>query len=68
MAADYVSTAEAAEDLGVSRDTVKRLCRAGEIQGALKVGRSWIIPTPVIRLYPERVERRGRRRKGEPRR
>ena len=44
---------EAAESLGVSPGTVRRLCAQGRIRGAVKVGNAvWRIPFPIERLPP----------------
>ena len=45
-----VGTAQAAEDLGIDQSQVRRLCRDGRIQGAVRQGRDWRIPSPVVRL------------------
>lgn len=52
-----VTGMQAAEELGLSRQMVSFLCQDGLIQGAYKAGRSWIIPTPVVRL-PGSIRRR----------
>lgn len=40
---------EAARELGKHVRTVQRWCRAGDLPGARKVGRSWRIPAAAIR-------------------
>ena len=45
-----ITTAGAAEELGLEVSHVRRLCIAGRIQGARKWGRDWMIPSPVVRL------------------
>ena len=40
----------AAEILGISTSWLRRLCIAGRIHGAFKVGASWYVPLPVRRL------------------
>ena len=64
----YVSSAEAAEQLGVSLRTVQSLLARGLIVGATRLGRGprapWIIPSPVVRI---RADRGPRRRPGTPR-
>ena len=52
--AGLIGATEAAAVLGITRQRVIQLCRAGGIKGARKVGRHWAIPTPV-----ERVRLRG---------
>jgi hypothetical protein len=46
----FISATAAAKALGRDRSRVKILCAQGRIKGAVKVGRSWVIPSPVIRL------------------
>lgn len=41
---DYMTAQEAAEKLNVSLRWVQRLCKAERIDGALYVGRVWLIP------------------------
>ncbi|MDA8065696.1 MAG: helix-turn-helix domain-containing protein [Thermaerobacter sp.] len=48
-----MSVPEAAEKLGVTPARVRVLAREGRIHGAIKVGRDWVIPSPVV------VEERG---------
>lgn len=46
-----VSTDQAAQLLGVSPRRVRQWLAKGRIMGAQRVGRAWVIPTP-IRLTP----------------
>lgn len=46
----YVTAPEYARYWSLSRDTVARLCREGQIPGAVKRGRNWRIP--VTELEP----------------
>lgn len=41
---DYMTAQEAAEKWNVSLRWVQRLCKAERIDGALYVGRVWLIP------------------------
>lgn len=41
---DYMTAQEAAEKWNVSLHWVQRLCKAERIDGALYVGRVWLIP------------------------
>ena len=52
--AEYLTTAEAAEVLGVSVGRVRQRLEAGQIAGAFKHGRDWLIPAPVtyVNLQP----------------
>ena len=64
----YVSSKEAAEQMGVSLRTVQSLLARGLIVGAVRLGTGphapWVIPTPVVRI---RADRGPRRRPGTPR-
>lgn len=40
----YVNVSEAASQMGVSVRRVQQMCKSGEISGAIKKGRSWMIP------------------------
>ena len=42
-----VTVKEAASRLGVSERRVRQLARNGRVQGAVKAGAEWLIPTPV---------------------
>ena len=42
-----VTVKEAAVRLGVSERRVRKLARDGRLQGAVKAGAEWLIPTPV---------------------
>ena len=48
----YGTTEKAAEDRGVSSRRIRQLLRERRIQGAVKLGRQWIIPIPVVILPP----------------
>lgn len=49
--ADYVSTAEGAAILGYGQEHVNLLCRKGELRGAKKVGRNWVVPRSALDEY-----------------
>lgn len=40
---EYISTTQAGELLGITRQHVVRLLRAGELEGQLITARSWIV-------------------------
>lgn len=57
----YFTTSEAAEELGVTRDTIKNYCNGDNPRlKAEKVGASWMIPLSEIRRYREHESRTGR--------
>lgn len=41
---NYITTKEAADKWGVSDRRVLQYCHAGRIEGAAKMGNTWIIP------------------------
>ncbi len=49
----YYSPDEAADYLGVSAETIRNLCRRGEIPGARQVGRQWRIPRSYLLSNPD---------------
>lgn len=50
----FISSTQAAIELGISQRAVKALLGRGAIQGALRVGHAWIIPSPIARVAPVR--------------
>ncbi|HEV2029561.1 MAG TPA: helix-turn-helix domain-containing protein [Candidatus Dormibacteraeota bacterium] len=58
----YLSIPDAAAKCGVGESTLRRLAASGELRGAIKVGRDWIIPaTTIDRLTPRAVGRPAKR-------
>ena len=55
---DLIGTKLAAERLGLTAASVRRECAAGRIEGAIKIGRDWLMPDPPRRTG--RVSRRTR--------
>lgn len=45
----YISTKETSEKWGISDRRVRVLCNEGRIEGAIKVGRNWSIPSSSIK-------------------
>ncbi len=41
----YISIKEASERWKISDSRIRLLCREGRIEGAVKVGRNWLIPS-----------------------
>lgn len=65
---DYLSTAQAANRLGVDTDTVKRYCNARPPRlKAIKLGNAWLIHKDEIERYRRDESSRGRP-KNNPRR
>ena len=40
----YMTCAEASSMMGTTVRRVQQMCKSGEIQGAIKQGRSWMVP------------------------
>ena len=49
-----ITAKQAADILQLKPVTVRLLCLRGQIEGAVKVGRDWVIPAP-----PKYIKRRG---------
>lgn len=45
---DYLSCADTAEKLGITIRRVQQMCKQGELPGAVKDGRTWMIPVNVV--------------------
>jgi excisionase family DNA binding protein len=50
----YLSPAEVAERLGITEQAVTRLCREGQIPGAIAPSATWRIPAASVRRIPKR--------------
>lgn len=48
---DYLTSQQAAESLGLTRRRIRQLCESGQIAGAVKLGRDWMIP-PKFKVFP----------------
>ena len=48
----FYSPEEVAEYYDVTADTIRRLCRDGQIPGAKQIGRQWRIPRSYILSTP----------------
>lgn len=46
---DYISVQEACKKWGISDSRVRVLCREGRIEGAVKIGRNWVIPSDATK-------------------
>lgn len=51
MLDDYISAAEAAAIMNVTRWQVGYLCREGKLPGAKKIGPNWAVPRSVAEGY-----------------
>ena len=56
---DYVDSPEAARILNVDDSRIRRLCLDGRFEGAIKAGKSWLIPRISVmnfkRLRPRSI-------------
>ena len=57
---EYRSVAQMAEQWGISDRRVRILCQQGKIDGVIRKGRSWLIPTDVEKPIDGRTERHHR--------
>lgn len=48
---DYLTSQQAADSLGLTRRRIRQLCESGQIAGAVKLGRDWMIP-PKFKVCP----------------
>jgi len=62
---DYMTTAEAAEKWGVSRQAVLKWIQRGKLSSAQRAGHAWLIPAdtpkPTDRRYVDRPVRNRRK-------
>lgn len=54
-----LTTAEAAEALGVTDARIRQLCAAGSL-ACQKIGRDWLIPADEVERYKEKRENKKR--------
>lgn len=45
---DYLSCADTAEKLRITVRRVQQMCKQGELPGAVKDGRTWLIPVNAV--------------------
>lgn len=54
----YMSIKEASETWGISARRIRALCADGRIEGAVKIGRNWSIPTEAVKPIDARERKR----------
>ena len=54
---EYISVNEAASQMEVSVRRIQQMCKSGKIPGAIKKGRSWMIPTGEEKDTPAKVKK-----------
>ena len=59
MIEDYLTAVEAGELIGRGKNMIAKLCQAGRLPGAKKVGLNWLIPRESVLAY--KPGRRGRK-------
>ena len=64
MPKGYIKIESAADSWQISRRRVQALCAAGKIEGVMRFGRSWMIPSSAKRMADGRTKE-GRREKEE---
>lgn len=52
MSTALVTVERAAAERGVSTRRIRQLLLQGRVEGAVKLGKQWVIPTPVVILPP----------------
>lgn len=53
---DYITTKEAAEKWNISDRRVLQYCNAGRIEGAVKMGNTWLIPKSAEKPLDTRMK------------
>lgn len=48
---DYIDSPEAARLLGISDSRIRRLCLDNRFEGAIKAGKSWLIPKIAVENF-----------------
>lgn len=64
---EYITVREMAEKWGISARLVQKYCADGRVAGAMKFGRSWIIPCSAVKPQdPRRQKEEGKEQSGQP--
>lgn len=53
---ELLSISQLSEKWGISARRIQKLCAEGRIEGALKVGYSWVIPADAQKPNDERIK------------
>lgn len=56
---------EVAQRISKTPQRVRQLCKAGQLPGALKWGRDWVVPVDAVLLWEQTAKKRNRKRKAE---
>lgn len=57
---DYITAKEAAGKWGITDRMVLHYCVSGRIDGAMKMGKMWIIPNSAIKPQDKRYKNSGK--------
>ena len=58
MKLDWITPQQAAEKWGITDRRVQALCANGQVEGAVKLGRGWLIPIDAPKPKDGRVKNR----------
>ena len=53
---EYLTTVELSELWGISSRRIGTLCSEGRLEGAIKKGKTWLIPSDVEKPKDERIK------------
>ncbi len=60
---DYISTREAGEKYGLSKEHIARMLKAGHLRGK-KIGHDWLVYEPSLQEYKKQMESLGKKKFG----
>lgn len=53
---DFLSTTQVSEKWGITPRRIQTLCNEGRVEGAVKVGPTWVIPADAEKPSDERIK------------
>lgn len=53
---EYLTTVELSERWGISSRRIGMLCAEGRLEGAIKKGKTWLIPSKIEKPKDERIK------------
>ena len=56
---EYVTAAQMAEKWSISRRRVSKLCSEGRIEGAMLMGKTWVLPEDAKKPVDKRLKGNG---------
>lgn len=54
---DYISVQQAADQWGISKRRIQKLCEENRIAGAVRFGRAWAIPKDANKPIDKRLKK-----------